>query len=136
MFKMPKLSCCLNPQNPLGQPNSCVLFSFIVSLLFFHFFEKKKRGADSRVVIIVLCPTIQLGKSMGTTNSNWSLETPNPHTPQALLVSETSRNCNYSPRENSNMRCDETSAITYQLYHTCWWLQFLLLMQIKRQIVL
>ena len=70
----------------------------------FFFFEKKKKG-DSRVAVIIPRSTVQLGKSMGTTNSNWSLETPNPHTLQALLVSGTSRNCNYSPRENSNLGC-------------------------------
>ena len=53
--------------------------------------------------------------------TNWSSEIPNPYTPQALLVSRTSRNCNYSPRENSNLGCDETSIVTYQLYHTYQW---------------
>ena len=85
---------------------------------FFFFFGDKKKG-DSSVTVIVPRPTVQLGKPMGTTSSNWSSETPNPHTPQALLISGTFKNCNYSPRENSNLRCDETSAITYQLYHTC-----------------
>ena len=79
----------------------------------FFFLRKKKK--DSRVVVIVSRPTVQLGKPMGTTSSNWSSETPNPHTPQALLVSRTFRNCNYSPRENSNLGCDEASAVTYQL---------------------
>ena len=60
------------------------------------------------MAIIVPCPRVQLGKLMGTTSSNWSSETPNPHTPQALLVSETSRNCNCSPYENSNLGCDES----------------------------
>ena len=53
--------------------------------------------------------------------TNQSSEIPNPYTPQALLVSGTSRNCNYSPRENSNLGCDEASVVTYQLYHTYQW---------------
>ena len=92
-----------------------ILFIIIVVV----FFEKKK--GDSRVAVIVPCPMVQLGKPMGTTSSNWSSETPNPHIPQALLVSGTSRNCNYSSRKNSNLECNEASAVTYQLYHTCWW---------------
>jgi len=84
------------------------------------FFLRQKKG-DSRVAVIVPRPTIQLGKPMDTTSSNWSSKTPNPHTPQALLVFGTSRNCNYSPRENSNLGCGEASAVTYQLYHTRWW---------------
>ena len=77
---------------------------------FFFFFFKNKKG-DSHVTFIVSHLTVQLGKSlgksMGTTSSNWSLKTPNPHTLQALLVSETSRNCNYSSHENSNLGCSE-----------------------------
>ena len=73
---------------------------YFVGYILFLFFEKQKR--DPR-------PTVQLDKPMGTTSSNWSSETSNPHTPQALLVSGTSRNCNYSPCENSNLGWDETS---------------------------
>ena len=69
------------------------------------------------MVIIVSRSTVQLGKPMGTTNSNWSSETPNSHTLQARLVSGTSKNCNYSPCENSNLECGEASAVTYLLYH-------------------
>ena len=86
--------------------------------LFFSFLRREK--GNSRVTVIVPRPMVQLGKPMSTTSSNWSSETPNPHIPQALLVSGTSRNCNYSPRENSNLGCDKVSAVTYQLYHTCW----------------
>ena len=60
------------------------------------------------MAVIVPCHMVQLDKPMSTTNLNWSSETPNPHTPQALLVSETFRNCNYSPRENSNLGCGES----------------------------
>ena len=68
--------------------------------------RNKKR--DSRVTVIVPRPTVQLNKLMGTTSSNWSSETPNPRTSQALLISETSRNCNYSLCENLNLRCGES----------------------------
>ena len=43
------------------------------------------------MAVIVSHLTVQLGKPMGTTSSNWSSETPNLHTPQALLVSRTSK---------------------------------------------
>ena len=59
----------------------CFLTKFLCqwkSKIFF-FLVKKKR--DSRVVVIVPRPTIQLDKPMGTTNLNWSSETLNPHTP-------------------------------------------------------
>ena len=79
---------------------------------FFFSFLKREKG-NSRVTIIVPRPMVQLGKPMGTTSSNWSSETPNPHTPKALLVFGTSRNCNHSPHENSNLGCGETSAVTY-----------------------
>ena len=82
-------------------------FHSLWDTFFFFFFEKQKR--DSRVAVIIPCPTGQLNKPMGITSSNWSSETSNPHTPQALLVSRTSRNCNYSPCENSNLGWDETS---------------------------
>ena len=75
--------------------------------LFFFSFLRIKQG-DPCVVFIVPRLIVQLGKSMSTTSSNWSLKTLNPHTLQALLVSETSRNCNYSSRENSNMGCGES----------------------------
>ena len=91
------------------------------SLLFFSFFFFEEKKGDSHMATIVPRPMVQLGKLIGTTSSNWSSETPNPHTPQTLLVSGTSRNYNYSPRENSYPRCGETSAVIYQLYHTCWW---------------
>ena len=71
------------------------------------FFFWIKKG-DSCVAVIVPRPTVQLGKPMGTINSNWSSETPNLHTPQALLVFGTFRNCNYSPHENSNLGCGES----------------------------
>ena len=87
--------------------------------LFFSFLRREK--GNSRVTVIVPRLMVQLGKPMGTTSSNWSSETPNPHTPQTLLVFGTSRNCNYTLHENSNLRCGETSTVTYQLYHTCWW---------------
>ena len=45
---------------------------------FFFFLRKKKRV--SCVAVIVPRPTVQLGKPMDTTSSNWSSETPNPHT--------------------------------------------------------
>ena len=77
------------------------------NFFFFFIFLRIKQG-DSCVVFIVPRLTVQLGKSMSTTSSNWSLKTPNPHTLQALLVSETSRNCNYSPRENLNLGCGES----------------------------
>ena len=48
---------------------------------------RQKKG-DSRVIVIVQRPMVQLGKPMGTTSLNWSSKTPNPHTPQALLVYE------------------------------------------------
>ena len=67
---------------------------FILKPLCIFFFIRKKR--DSCVVVIIPHPTIQLGKPMGTTSSNWSSETPNPHTPQALLVFGTSRNNPYA----------------------------------------
>ena len=73
---------------------------------FFFFFWDKKN--EARVVIIVSRLTVQLGKFMGTTSLNWSSKTPNPQTPQTLLVFETSKNCNYSPRENSNLGCGES----------------------------
>ena len=92
---------------------------FMINFLNFFLMEEKE---DLRVTVIVPCPTVQLDKLMSTTSSNWSSKTLNPHTPQALLVSETSRNCNYSPRDNSNLRCGEISTITYQLYHTYLWL--------------
>ena len=95
-------------------------FFFFLFSFFFLIFLRQEKG-DSRVAVIVPCPTIQLSKPMGTTSSNWSSKTPNPHIPQALLVFGTSRNCNYSSHENSNLGCGEISAITYQLYHTCWW---------------
>ena len=60
------------------------------------------------MAFIVPCLTVQLDKPMGITSSNWNLKTPNPHTLQTLLVSETSRNCNYSPRDNSNLGCGES----------------------------
>ena len=107
---------------------SCMcLFLF---LFFFFFFRGKyvpffsflrREKGDSRVTVIVPHPTVQLDKPMDTTSSNWSSETPNPHTPQVLLVFGIFRNCNYSLRENLNLGCGETSAVTYQLYHTCWW---------------
>ena len=74
---------------------------------FFFFFLREEKG-DSHVAVIVPRPTVQLDKPMGITSSNWNSETPNPHTPQALLVSETSRHCNYSLRENSNLGCGES----------------------------
>ena len=86
----------------------------------FFFFLREEKG-DSHVTVIISRPTVQLGKPIDTTNSNWSSKTLNPHTPQALLVSGISRNCNYSPRENSNLGCNEASTVTHQLYHTCWW---------------
>ena len=60
------------------------------------------------MTVIVPRPTVQLNKLMGTTSSNWSSETPNPRTSQALLISETSRNCNYSLCENLNLRRGES----------------------------
>ena len=60
------------------------------------------------MTVIVPRPTVQLNKLMGTTSSNWSSETPNPRTPQALLISETSRNCNYNLCENLNLRRGES----------------------------
>ena len=84
--------------------------------VFFFFFWESKKG-DSRVAVIVPCPMVQLGKPMGTTNSNWSSKTPNPHTPQALLVSGTSRNCNYSSCENSNLGCGEAQCVIFILCH-------------------
>ena len=57
---------------------------------------------------IVPRPTVQLNKLMGTTSSNWSSETPNPRTSQALLIFETSRNYNYSLCENLSLRCGES----------------------------
>ena len=96
--------------------------AFFVKRLYSFFFEKKKeRKKDLRVAVIVPRPMIQLDKPMGTTSSNWSSETLNPHAPQALLVSGISKNCNYSSCENSNLGCGETLAVTYQLYHTCRW---------------
>ena len=59
------------------------------------------------MAVIVPRPMVRLGKPMGTTSSNWNSETPNLHTPQVLLVSGTSRNCIYSPREKSNLVCGE-----------------------------
>ena len=56
--------------------------------------RNKKR--DLRVAVIILHLTVQLGKSMDTTSSNWSSKSPNPHIPQALLVSGTFKNCNYT----------------------------------------
>ena len=78
------------------------------TLLFF--FLRKKKG-DSHVVVIVPRPTVQLGKPMGTISS----ETLNPHTPQVLLVSGTSRNCNYSSRENLNLGCGVASIVSSHL---------------------
>ena len=75
----------------------------------FYFLRKKK--GDSYVVVIVPRPTVQLGKPMGTISS----ETSNLHTSQALLVSGTSRNCNYSSRENSNLGCGEASTVSSHL---------------------
>ena len=49
-------------------------------VIFFFFFLREEKG-DSRVAVIVPRPTVQLDKSMGITSSNWSSETPNPHTP-------------------------------------------------------
>ena len=60
------------------------------------------------MVVIVPRPMVQLGKLMGTTSLNWNSETPNLHTPQVLLVSETFKNCNYSSREKSNLVCGES----------------------------
>ena len=60
------------------------------------------------MTVIVPRPTVQLNKLMGTTSSNWSSETPNPRTSQALLISETSRNFNYSLCENLNLRRGES----------------------------
>ena len=74
-----------------------------------HFFFFETKNNETHVVIIVPCLTVQLDKFMGTTSLNWSSKTPNPHTPQTLLIFGTSRNCNYSPRENSNLRCGDKS---------------------------
>ena len=109
---------------PAGFFSDVGLLSFnklqpLVGRLFFFFSLIKKM--DLCVVVIIPRPMVQLGKLMGTTSLNWSSETPNSHALQALLVFGTFRNCNYSSHENSNLGCGEISAITYQLYHTCWW---------------
>ena len=96
---------------------SFLFFFFLRKVCAFFFFFLRREKEDSRVAVIVSRPMVQLGKPMGTTSSNWSSETPNLHTPQALLVSGTSRNYNYSSRENSNLRYGEVLVVTYQLYH-------------------
>ena len=93
-------------------------------IVIFFFFLREEKG-DSRVAVIVPRPTVQLGKPMGITSSNWNSETPNPHTPQALLISETSKNCNYSPRENSNLGCGESLSSHISLWFNNRWYFFL-----------
>ena len=95
---------------------------FMINFLIFFFLREEK--GNLRVTVIVPYPTVQLDKLMGTTSSSWISKTLNPHTSQALLVFGTSKNYNYSPRKNSNLRCGEISTVTYQyqLYHTYLWL--------------
>ena len=97
-------------------------YSFIGLLLYvslqISFWEG---GGDLHVAVFFPRPMVHLGKPIGTTSSNRSSKTLNSHTPQALLVSGTSKNYNYSSHENSNLGCGEASAVPYQLYHTSWW---------------
>ena len=70
--------------------------NWVLKIRDLFFFLREKKG-DSCVAVIVPRPMVHLGKPMGITSLNRSSETPNSHTPQALLVFETYQKLQLQP---------------------------------------